>query len=66
VRPDGIVVPPPVLYHNFGLLQCKEYFLVQHLISQLPIDTLIIPVLARPAGVELPKPKDLFDKIRIK
>ena len=48
--PDRVVLLPPVLNHNLGFLQAREYFSVQHLISELAIEALIIPVLPRAAG----------------
>jgi len=40
-----------VLNQDFGLLQRREYFPVQHLISELAIEALVISVLPRAAGL---------------
>ena len=45
MRPDRIGFPPPALYQDLGLLQGVENLPVEQLITQLPIEALIVTVL---------------------
>jgi hypothetical protein len=47
VRPYRIVFPTPALYQDLGLLQGIENLPVEQLITQLPIEALVVTVLPR-------------------
>jgi hypothetical protein len=49
VRPDRIVFLPPALDQDLGLLQGVENLPVEQLITQLPIEALVVTVLPRTA-----------------
>jgi hypothetical protein len=49
VRPYRIVFLPPGLYQDLGLLQGIENLPVEQLITQLPIEALVVTVLPRTA-----------------
>lgn len=54
VEPDRVVLPPPVLNHDLGLLQRKEPFSYQHVTSQLSNEALVIPFLPRTLRLDEP------------
>jgi hypothetical protein len=45
VRPFRIIFPPPALYQDLGLLQGVKNLPVEKLITQLPIETLVVAAL---------------------
>ena len=49
---DRVVLPPPVLDNDLGLLQRKEQFPIQQLISELAVEALVVAVLPRAAGFD--------------
>ena len=53
MRPDRVVVLPPLLDDDAGFLQAVEDFTVQALITQLPIEGLAISVLPGAAGFDV-------------
>lgn len=52
VRPECVVLPPPVLDNDLGLLQRKEQLPIQQLISELAVEALVVSVLPRTAGLD--------------
>jgi hypothetical protein len=50
VRPYCIVLPPPALYQDLGLLQGAENLPLEQLITQFPIEALIVTILTRTAS----------------
>ena len=50
MRSDGVLVPPPPLDNDLGLLQGVEDFAIQKFIPQLRVEALAITVLPRAAG----------------
>ena len=50
MRSDGVLVPPPPLDNDLGLLQGVEDFAIQKFIPQLGDEALAITVLPRAAG----------------
>ena len=54
VEPDRVVLPPPILNHDLGLLQRKEPFSYQHVTSQLSNEALVIPFLPRTLRLDEP------------
>ena len=43
--PDAVVVPPPLLDHDAGLLEGVEHLAVEEFIPQLRVEALAIAVL---------------------
>ena len=45
MRPDGVVVPPPLLDDNSRLFEAVEDLPVEQLVTQLAVEALVVAVL---------------------
>ena len=52
MRPDGVVVPPPLLDDNSRLFGAVEDLPVEQLVTQLAVEALVVAVLPGTAGLD--------------
>ena len=57
MRTNIVVLPEPFSDNGFGLVDAHEPFCVENFSSQSSVETLVIPVLPRTAGIDT----DRFD-----
>ena len=53
VQSDAVVVPPPLLDHDAGLLEDVEHLAVEESIPQLRVEALVVPVLPWTARLDV-------------